>query len=60
MPARGCEYPEILAALLEINKSRLEEPAPAENIKRIAASVTEPVAAGEGTYGSIRRSPMPG
>ncbi len=39
MRARGCEYPEIEAALLEINRSRLEEPAPVENIKRIAGSV---------------------
>jgi hypothetical protein len=39
MRARGCEYPEIEAALLEINRSRLEEPAPEENIKRIAGSV---------------------
>ncbi len=39
MRARGCRYPEIEAALLEINRNRLEEPAPDENIKRIAASV---------------------
>jgi len=39
MRARGCEFPEIEAALLEINRSRLEEPAPEENIKRIAGSV---------------------
>src|SRR5215472_1055215 len=39
MRARGCEYPEIEAALLEINKSRLEEPAPEENIERIARSI---------------------
>jgi len=39
MRARGCEYPEIEAALLEINRNRLEEPAPEENIKRIAGSV---------------------
>ena len=41
MRARGCEYPEIAAALLEINKSRLEEPAPEDNIKRIAWSVCQ-------------------
>ena len=39
MRARGCERPEIEAALLEINRTRLEEPAPVENIKRIAGSV---------------------
>jgi hypothetical protein len=39
MRARGCEYPEIVAALLQANKTRLEEPAPEQNIKRIAASV---------------------
>jgi hypothetical protein len=39
MRARGCEYPEIEAALLEMNRSRLQEPAPEENIKRIAESV---------------------
>ncbi|MBZ5581438.1 MAG: primase C-terminal domain-containing protein [Acidobacteriia bacterium] len=39
MRARGCEYPEIEAALLEINRGRLEENAPEQNIKRIAASV---------------------
>ena len=39
MRARGCECPEIEAALLEINKSRLAEPAPEENIRRIAASI---------------------
>src|ERR1039458_801010 len=39
MRVRGCGYPEIEAALLEINRNRLEEPAPEENIKRIAASV---------------------
>jgi hypothetical protein len=39
MRARGCELPEIEAALLEINRSRLEEPAAEENIKRIAGSV---------------------
>jgi hypothetical protein len=41
MRARGCEYPEIAAALREINKSRLEEPAPDDNIKRIAESICE-------------------
>jgi len=39
MRARGCEYPEIEAALLEINRSRLEESAPDENIRRIARSI---------------------
>lgn len=39
MRARGCEYPEIEAALLAMNRNRLEEPAPEANIKRIAASV---------------------
>jgi putative DNA primase/helicase len=39
MRARGCEYPEIEVALLEINRSRLEEPAPENNIKRIAESI---------------------
>jgi len=39
MRARGCEYPEIEVALLEINRSRLEEPAPESNIKRIAESI---------------------
>ena len=41
MRARGCEYPEIEAALFEINRSRLEEPAPEENIKRIATSICQ-------------------
>jgi hypothetical protein len=39
MRTRGCEYPEIEAALLEMNRSRLEEPAPDDNIKRIADSI---------------------
>ena len=39
MRARGCEYPEIEAALLETNKTRLEEPAPEADIKRIAESI---------------------
>lgn len=39
MRARGCEQPEIEAALLEINKRRLEESAPEEHIKRIAESI---------------------
>ena len=39
MRARGCEYPEIEAALLEMNRSRLEEPTSEQNIKLIAASV---------------------
>ena len=39
MRARGCEYPEIEAALLAINKSRLEESAPEGNMKRIAESI---------------------
>ena len=39
MRARGCEYPEIEAALLEINRSRLEESAPEGNMKRIARSI---------------------
>jgi hypothetical protein len=39
MRARGCEYSEILAALLEINRNRLEEPAPEENVNRIVESV---------------------
>jgi hypothetical protein len=38
MRARGCEFAEIFALLCETNK-RLEEPAPEQNIKRIAASV---------------------
>jgi hypothetical protein len=41
MRARGCEYPEIEAALLEMNRSRLQEPAPQDNIKRIALSVCQ-------------------
>ena len=39
MRTRGCEYPEIVAALLEMNRSRLEEPAPEAHITRIAESV---------------------
>jgi hypothetical protein len=39
MRKRGCEYPEILAALLETNRIRLTEPAPQSHIERIAASV---------------------
>jgi hypothetical protein len=39
MRARGFEYPEIEAALLEMNRSRLERPAPDENIRRIADSI---------------------
>lgn len=39
MRARGCEYPEIEAALLKMNETRLQEPAPAENIRRIAESI---------------------
>lgn len=39
MRARGCEYPEIEAALLEVNRGRLQEPAPEDNIRRIAESV---------------------
>ncbi len=39
MRARGCEYPEIEAALLKINKTRLEEPGPEADIKRIAESI---------------------
>jgi hypothetical protein len=39
MRARGCEYREIEAALLETNRSRLEEPAPEADIKRIAESI---------------------
>ena len=39
MRARGCEYPEIEAALLEINRTRLEEPAPEEAIRRIVESI---------------------
>ena len=39
MRARGCEYPEIEAALLVINRTRLEEPAPEADIKRIAESI---------------------
>lgn len=41
MRARGCEYAEIAAALLEMNKSRLQEPAPEDNIMRIALSVCQ-------------------
>lgn len=41
MRARGCEYPEIVAALLEMNKNRLQEPAPEDNIRRIALSVCQ-------------------
>lgn len=39
MRRRGCEYPEIEAALLTMNSNRLEEPKPEEAIKRIAKSV---------------------
>jgi len=39
MRARGCEYCEIEAALLEMNRSRLEEPAREADIKRIAESI---------------------
>ena len=39
MRTRGCEYSEILAALLETNRSRLQEPALENNVKRIAMSV---------------------
>ena len=39
MRARGCEYSEILAALLEMNRNRLEEPAPEEDVNRIVESV---------------------
>lgn len=41
MRARGCEYPEIEAALLEMNRSRLQELAPEDNIKRIAESMCQ-------------------
>jgi hypothetical protein len=41
MRARRCEYAEIEAALLEINRSCLQEPAPEENIKRIAFGVCQ-------------------
>jgi predicted P-loop ATPase len=39
MRKRGCEYPEIEAALLAINETRLEERAPDSNIRAIAGSV---------------------
>jgi hypothetical protein len=55
MRARGCEYPEIEAALLEINRNRLEEPAPEENIRRIAESVSRYAPADERGVGSGRR-----
>jgi putative DNA primase/helicase len=69
MRARGCEYPEIEAALLEINRSRLEEPAPEENIKRIAGSVcryapgrvyTGPEPAGKSAASVARYEPAAG
>jgi hypothetical protein len=41
MRARGCEYREIEVALLEMNRHRLQEPAPEDNIKRIASSVCQ-------------------
>jgi len=41
MRRRGCEYPEIVAALLEMNRNRLEEAAPEDNIKRIAESTCQ-------------------
>ena len=41
MRARGCEYAEIEAALLETNRRRLQEPAAEDNIKRIAFSVCQ-------------------
>jgi hypothetical protein len=39
MRARGCEQAEIGAALLEMNRSRLEEPAQEANIMRIVESI---------------------
>jgi hypothetical protein len=60
MRARGCEYPEIEAALLEINRSRLEEPAPAENIKQIAGSVCRYAPSDKRGIGSAGRDPRNG
>ena len=56
MRARGSEYPEIEVALLEINKGRLEEPAPQDNIKRIAASVCQYPPGDNRSIGGVERA----
>jgi hypothetical protein len=52
MRRRGMEADEIEAALMVTNLKRLEDPAPPEDIKRIAQSVAryEPVQAANGTH----------
>lgn len=55
MRARGCEYPEIAAALLEMNRSRLQEPAPEENIKRIVLSVCQHPPSDKRGIGGVER-----
>ena len=55
MRARGCEYPEIEAALLAMNRGRLEERAPEDNIKRIAASVCQYPPGDKRSIGGVER-----
>jgi hypothetical protein len=55
MRARGCEYPEIEAALLQMNKSRLQESAPEDNIRRIALSVCQYPPGDKRGIGNIER-----
>jgi hypothetical protein len=53
--ARGCEFPEILALLVETNK-RLEKPAPESHLRRIAESVCRYPPGDKRGIGSVERA----
>ena len=56
MRAKGCEEPEVFAAVWEVNQHRCEVPGPRENIEKLAASICMQYAAGS-TVKSARSPP---
>lgn len=59
MRAKNCGYDEILAALLQLNQTRCEEPYPREHIEKLTESICKRYAAGATAKPAPPKGPKP-